>query len=235
MKTSLHYIRIYLLLLTVGIICSGSLFAQEFKTIFDSTKPLHISGFGGPIVEFSAVEGTFATSTGGGGAMILNNYFFGGYGMGLSTNNYKEIIGNEPGTSIIHDYSNVPISFGHGGFWIGGFIKPSEAIHFALSTKIGWGAISFMDRMNQNNNNINYDQYNIIDNVFVLTPQVEVEINFTHWFKLNAGLGYRIVTGTDLTYRAYSSELQYLGKKKYFNNNEFSSLTGTISFLFGGF
>jgi hypothetical protein len=88
--------------------------------------------------------------------------------------------------------------------------------------------------MNQTNN---YHYYNesVNDNVFVFTPQAEVEFNMARWFKVNLGIGYRLVTGTSLTYDAYTTDLQYIGKEKYFNNNEFSSFVGTVSLLFGGF
>jgi hypothetical protein len=223
--------RIQILLVVFSLVFSGQLISQEFKTIFDTQKPVRISGFGGPIVEFSGVDGSFATSVGGGGAMILNNFFIGGYGMGLATAHYKNIATFDPYNSIFTDYSNQPINFGHGGFWIGGNIKPTEAIHLAFSAKIGWGSIGYMDEMN----NYHYYKESIIDNVFVFTPQAEVEFNMARWFKVNLGVGYRMVAGTDLTYNVYTTDLVYGGKEKYFENSEFSSFTGAISLLFGGF
>ena len=218
-------------MVAIGLLFSGQIISQEYKTIFDSQKPIHIGGFGGPVVEFSGVDGSFATSVGGGGGMILNDFFIGGYGMGLSTLHYKDITTLDPARMILIDYSSQSINFGHGGFWIGGALHPAEAIHLAVSAKIGWGSIGFMNQTN------NYHYYNesVNDNVFVFTPQAEVEFNMARWFKVNLGIGYRLVTGTSLTYDAYTTDLQYIGKEKYFNNNEFSSFVGTVSLLFGGF
>jgi hypothetical protein len=229
MKTRQKFLILFVIVCSIA---NFSASAQEYRTIFDSNKPLHIGGFGGPLVEFSGVNGEFAVSAGGGGAMIVNNFFFGGYGLGLSTFHYKDIILFNTYTGEIRDFSDVPVSFGHGGFWIGGMMHPAEAIHLACSAKIGWGSISLyepMDPYTYNHNNT------IEDVVFVMTPQIEAEFNLARWFKVNVGLGYRIVTGTDLEYEAYDLDLMYIGTKKYFNNNEFNSFTGTISLLFGGF
>ncbi|PKP52285.1 MAG: hypothetical protein CVT92_09770 [Bacteroidetes bacterium HGW-Bacteroidetes-1] len=127
---------------------------QSFKTIFDHTKQLHISGFGGPIVEFSTIANDFAVSSGGGGGVIVNNIFIGAYGIGLSTNHYSDVCYVHPASSssIPYNYSNDRINFGHGGFWIGGSFKPQEALHLSLSSKLGWGNISFYDNNVQNQN-----------------------------------------------------------------------------------
>jgi len=90
---------------------------QKFKTIFDNNKELRISGFGGPIVEFSSVINEFAVSNGGGGGIIINNFFIGGYGIGLSTNHLKDISYVHPTSSsgLPFIYSNERINFGHDG------------------------------------------------------------------------------------------------------------------------
>ncbi len=233
MKTH-HKIQTFLFVLALTSVLSAN--AQEFKTIFDTQKPLHISGFGGPLVEFSGVNKEFAVSAGGGGALIINNLFIGGYGLGLSTYHYKDIMVYEANNSVFRDYSHVPINFGHGGFWLGGSMKPNNALHLAGSIKIGWGAISFYNDYQYNNQYPNqYMEPAIMDHVFVLTPQLEAEINLARWFKINVGVGYRMVTGTDLTYVAYTQDLMYIGQQKYFDNSEFNSFTGTVSLLFGGF
>jgi hypothetical protein len=39
-------------------------------------------GFGGPIFEISSIADESIVSVGGGGALIMDNFFFGGYGIG---------------------------------------------------------------------------------------------------------------------------------------------------------
>jgi hypothetical protein len=64
--------------LAVGV----SAFSQqkEFRTIFDN-QDVRISGMGGPFMQFTAVAGEFGHMMGGGGAVLLNDFFFGGYGL----------------------------------------------------------------------------------------------------------------------------------------------------------
>lgn len=205
---------------------------QKFKTIFDNNKELRISGFGGPIVEFSSVINEFAVLNGGGGGVIINNFFVGGYGIGLSTNHFKDISYVHPASSsgLSFIYSNERINFGHGGLWLGGSLNPSEAIHLAFSTKLGWGNINMIEE-----NDSRYVLYHFTDNVFVIQPQIEAEMNITRWFKVNFGLGYRFVTGIDEKVYVIDVAGGTPQMKQFFKSNEFNSLTGTVSLLFGGF
>jgi hypothetical protein len=205
---------------------------QTFRTIFDNNETLRISGFGGPIIEFSSVVNEFAVSSGGGGGVIINNFFIGGYGIGLSSNHFKDISYVHPTSSsgLPFIYSNERINFGHGGFWLGGSLKPNEAIHLAYSTKLGWGSINMIEE-----DNSKYLLYHFTDNVFVIQPQIEAEMNITRWFKVNFGLGYRFVTGIDEKVLDVGSPGGMAQWKQFFKTKDFNSLTGTVSLLFGGF
>ncbi len=37
------------------------------------------------------------------------------------------------------------------------------------------------------------------DNVFVITPEVNLGLNLLKWMRLNVGVGYRVVTGVNET------------------------------------
>ncbi|MFC2111389.1 hypothetical protein ACFLQ5_02945 [Bacteroidota bacterium] len=202
---------------------SAAILAQENKEtqyLFQNGN-ISISGFGGFTTEFSSIQSEFAVLTGGGGAAIFNQkFFFGGYGMGLSTKH------NRHDLDSIVDGKNNRISFGHGGFWIGYVHNSHKAVHFCTSAKMGWGQISIYDEY--------YDykdpnEYLAKDNVFVVTPQLEMELNLTKWLKINFAGGYRIVTGVD---KSYSIN----GISKYFyDDSDYSGPVANISFLFGGF
>jgi hypothetical protein len=60
-------------------------------------------------------------------------------------------------------------------------------------------------------------------------------MNITRWFKVNFGLGYRIVTGVDEKVLDAGVAGGAPQMKQFFKSNEFNSLTGTVSLLFGGF
>lgn len=163
-----------------------------------------VSGFGGTMIDFSSIKGELAVSNGGGGAVLLNNtFFFGGYGSGLSNRLQLDIDG--------HDNAN--LHFGHGGFWLGYIRKPEEMIHFSGSMKVGWGNVDLKNgSLGVGNNRL------VNDNVFVMIPQGEVEVNITKWFKANAAIGYRAVTGLN---------------SDYLRNSDLSSLNFSLGFWFG--
>ncbi len=90
--------------------------------LFDQLSDVRISGFGGTMTEFSLVEGEFAVSQGGGGAVIFNQKFFiGGYGMGLATMHRR---------NDLPDYGNLILAFGHGGLWSGYLFNSWKLLHF---------------------------------------------------------------------------------------------------------
>ncbi|HOW26105.1 MAG TPA: hypothetical protein PK711_10600 [Bacteroidales bacterium] len=213
-----------ILLMGILFLCSSNVFSQEEKEmqylLSGSNRP-SISGFGGPMVEFSSVEGDFAVFVGGGGAIIFNQtFYFGGYGEGLTTSHYRYDL------SDITDIQEPKISLGHGGFWLGYVNKSFKAIHPAASLKIGWGKISLYD---DNWNDYNPENYVAQDGIFTLIPQLEVEVNLTSWFKLNVGAGYRWMTGMDKQYSQGGTMYDY------YESSDYSSPVGTISLLFGGF
>jgi len=144
---------------------------DEVKTVMGTIKINRISGFGGPIMSFTALNGEFAHIMGGGGGVILNNIFIGGYGEGV-TNTLT--IG---GTASLTDFD-----FGHGGFWVGYEIGHKMIIHPVISSRIGWGSLTGYDEINSKD---------VKDNFFVLIPTISAEINLTRFFKVNIGAEYR--------------------------------------------
>ena len=209
----------------ISLFISSSAFSQEDKQIqylFQGNEKITVSGFGGPIVEFSSINNEFALFVGGGGAVLFNHAFFvGGYGEGLTTGHYRYDLKDELGIPA------PKIAFGHGGFWLGYIHKPLNAVHAGISSKIGWGQVSLYDPY------FSYDphDYRARDGVFVFIPQLEVELNLFPWFKVNVGAGYRLVSGLNKTYKD-PKRGDYV---QYYQNSDFSSFEGSISFLFGWF
>ncbi len=162
-----------IIIIPVFVLAFTGLNAQEneIQTLFGSGT--RISGFGGPTMSFTSINGEFAHMMGGGGGVLLGDFFIGGYGEGL--------------TNAINAGGN-RIKLGHGGFWTGYSFMASKALHPALSAQIGWGSITQTDD----------NHYHLSsDNVFVLNPAIELEMNFTKFFRLGVGAHYRFVTGVD--------------------------------------
>ncbi len=149
---------------------------DEVQTIMNSFELKRIRGFGGPTLSFSSVGDEFALFTGGGGGLIINNFFIGGYGEGLSATSHQNDL------TKLHD-----IEFRHGGFWLGYEFMHHKMIHPVFSVRTGWGSIEGVQ------NNISYS-----DNVFVLKPTLAAEVNFTRFMKVNVGAEYRQVFNAEL-------------------------------------
>lgn len=227
--------QIKILLFVVALFVTGSLYSQDDEPRFllhNSTGKVNVSGFGALTTGFSQFDNDLAVYNGGGGAVLLNQtMYFGVYGMGLSTQHGRDgfTINSHEGTSIT--YEQVYTQFGHGGFWLGYIHKSHKPVHFGASTKFGWGSASLTDQQYSSG----YDEpcsYNsiITDDVFVFTPQVEVEMNLLKWFKINASAGYQFVTGLDKYYINESGN-----QVDFFNSSDFNQPVFNLSFVFGWF
>ena len=191
------------LLISLIAFSSFSLFSQDSrpKTLIGN-DPEEISGFGSALFSFTTIDGRLSTLTGGGGAVLFDNTFFiGGYGLGLAGNKEQTINGE-----------NYSTSYGHGGFWLGYNIKPTELVHFGVDTKLGWGSIETKSSA--------LVEGEEVDDVFIFNPSAFVEANISYWFKVNAGIGFQKTIGVDTDF---------------FKTTDFDGPTFNIGLLFGWF
>ena len=208
---------LFILILFIEVI---SLNAQdkEYKTIFGSEE-VSITGFGGPFMSFSSVAGQFAHMMGGEGGIIVNNkVLFGGYGIGKTTRtllNDNRFNNTEFANRYLDgDASNIQqleIDFGHGGLFAGYVINGNAAFHPVIMLQFGWGGVSVSDN--------NYTPI-ISDNIFVLNPILELEMNVTKFLRIGFGANYNLVAGVNI-----------LG----YEDADFSSPGAFLSFKFGWF
>jgi hypothetical protein len=197
------------LMLAIGLTAMAQ--EREYQTLanFDNAR---ISGQGGPFMQFTGIDGEFAHMLGGGGAILLGDFWFGGYGIGLTNRVYvDEMSHNSPNYDYNSgDYLNVS----HGGFWMGYSLFGDFPVHVAISSLVGWGQISV--------SNEGYAS-GLQDGVFVICPTLEVELNLTRFFRLGVGASYNIYTFVDsYNLPGYSS-------------SDFSAPGGFMSFKFGWF
>ena len=176
---------------------------REYRTLLDD-QDLRISGMGGPFMQFTSVAGEFGHMMGGGGAVMLNNFFFGGYGLGL-TNAIPDYVNQNPSDRL---------TLGHGGFWLGYSLFGEKPIHFTFSSLIGWGEFGVIQ---------DYGTYPFVrDQVFVLAPTAEVELNLTRYLRIGAGVSYNLYAMVDDNMHGYTS-------------SNLSAPAGFLSFKFGWF
>ena len=180
---------------------------DEFKTIFQKKedKRIKITGFGGPMMSFTAIEKDFVHMMGGGGVILVGNTFFGGYGMGKT---------NKTTYKYDEEYN---LGFGHGGLWFGYIMGPYKPVHFTISVQTGWGNIS---------RNLDLPDADVepvsSESIFVLTPIAELEMNFSRFVRIGIGGSLSYVSGPGITKTAYTT-------------NDFLKPAITLSFKFGYF
>ena len=146
-------------------------FAQS-ETLFAN---LEISGFGGPTFSLSQLNNQSTVFAGGGGGLIIGDFFIGGFGEGGNLTN-----------TIINEES-YDLDLGYGGLWLGYSFFNRKAIHPFMSLKLASGDLDFTASSN--------DQTVESTNIQVLIPEVGIEFNLTHWIRLVTHLGYREVAG----------------------------------------
>lgn len=203
----------------------------KMRYIFSGEQEINISGMGGPTVGFTSIGDEFAVTAGGQGAVLFNQKFFiGGYGEGVATiheRNYAIY------SSFLDDnkiYNDLNMQLGHGGFWLGYIHNPNRAVHLGLSSKFGFGAISLFEGQFHADRAEDF----AYDNVFVVNPQIEVELNLLKWMKMNVGFGYQLVAGINKEYKFKDSHGDVV-LEKYFDQGDFNKPIGHITFLFGWF
>lgn len=161
---------------------SVTVFSQEreYQSLVDF-KEVRVSGMGSPFMQFTGINGEFAHMMGGGGALLLNDFWIGGYGLGL-TNSIRV-------DDVIYP-DDAYFTASHGGFWLGYSLFGDRAIHISVSTLLGWGELG------TSRHGDNYSENN--DGIFVIVPTLEVEVNLTRYFRLSAGGTYNIYTFVNL-------------------------------------
>ncbi|MEL6941469.1 MAG: hypothetical protein AAFO82_02280, partial [Bacteroidota bacterium] len=105
------------LLFFIGLFLSAhTLLAQADQTLFNRGR---IGGFGAPIFDYYNIssEGDIDIASGGGGALILGDFFIGGYGVG--------------DISRIETLENGRAEFdlAHGGLWLGFTPLQQSVVH----------------------------------------------------------------------------------------------------------
>lgn len=172
---------------------------DEQKTLL--SDDVTVTGFGGLFMSLTQIEDNYVHMMGGGGAMIFaEKFFFGGYGLGMTTN-----LEASKG-----QFKEKEMDFGHGGLWLGFIFFNKSTIHPTLSTFVGWGNVSARSVTT------GYTDRETFDNFFVVSPVLEVEINVAKFFRIGIGGTYHYYTNisfSDYTNQDFSSPGAYLSLK----------------------
>jgi len=199
------------LFIIFAILAVTTMMAQE-KTMFGSSPDISHGGFGAPVVKFTSINGEFGVLAGGRGGWLINHQIsLGIAGYGLATN--TQLDGFADGKVRYLD-------FGYGGFELEYIMANNEVIHLTVSGLIGAGGTNYRfsndyyDGYDWDENEVNSDAF------FVGEPTVNAELNVTTFFRINVGIGYRFVSGSN---------------NNYITDSELSGVSGQIQLKFGSF
>ena len=181
-------------------------FGQE-QTLVGSGEISH-GGFGGPVFKYTQIKGEPAVLVGGRGGWIINHTFvIGGGGYGLVNQIEADYLINNK-----HPF----INFGYGGLELEYIIQSDQVVHFSVYTLIGAGGITYKEDIWND-----WDDWSSAsDEFFVFEPAINVEINIISFFRINAGVTYRFISGV------YYSDLQ---------NSDLAGFSGALTLKFGSF
>lgn len=190
----------------ITLLLSIQIFAQE-QTLVGNGEITN-GGFGGPVIKYTQIKNEPAVLIGGRGGWIINHTFvIGGGGYGLA----NQIEGDN-----FIDFSKPYINFGYGGLELEYIIQSDQIVHFSVYTLIGAGGVNYRDNMHSSWDNWDYNS----DEFFVLEPALNVEVNITSFFRINAGANYRYISGVN-----YDN----------LKNEDLAGFSGVLTLKFGNF
>ncbi|MFP4091665.1 MAG: hypothetical protein ACLFUB_10650 [Cyclobacteriaceae bacterium] len=136
--------------------------------------------FASLMYEYATIDGMPRQSRGLGAALLFNGQtFLGFYGTSLREHSHLALTeGN-----VRHALQG--IRFDQMGLWLGYIHQPEKRLHMMIHTQLGTGGVSYEKT-----------EEGIIPSaqVFVVNPQLALQLNVTRWLSLSAGLGYRWVS-----------------------------------------
>jgi hypothetical protein len=199
----------YLAFLFMLFAFAANVAAEEQTLIKDNSEK---RGFGGAVVKYTSVYDQGAVMIGGRGGWIFNHSLvLGGGGYGV----VSEVDAPE---GVMPEQAPLDIEFGYGGFEVEYIIHPNSLGHFSLYTLFGAGDIHYVKDVgpvSKSNQTVGKSDF-----VFVIEPAVNGELNVTTWFRVNAGVTYRLVT--DVEQEALKS-------------GDFRGVSATLTLKFGRF
>ncbi|MCF6268312.1 MAG: hypothetical protein L3J41_01215 [Melioribacteraceae bacterium] len=193
----------------------------SFYNFFAQEKTLVSSGitsngwFGAPVMKIAELNNQSSLIIGARGGWIINNSIVLGGGMyGLASNVTVDVI---DGDLFSEDTEN--LHFMYGGFELEYIISPMEIFHVSLYTLLGLGSVSYNNFGDGNTNNF-YSNHQTGNSFFIAEPAINLEVNVTHFFRIDLGVGYRYTYGAD-----YQT----------INDNTVSGFNGIVTLKFGKF
>ncbi|MHB9030773.1 MAG: hypothetical protein ACYC9O_18550, partial [Candidatus Latescibacterota bacterium] len=172
------------------------------------------SGFGGPVIKYTRIHDQNAFLVGGRGGWFFNHsLMLGGGGYGVISE-----VDAPSGALGPWEKSPLDIEFGYLGLEIEYLRNSGSLLHYNFYTLLGGGADNYVkDAGSVWDSN---EQSGETDFMLVMEPAITGELNVTPWFRLNAGISWRLVSGVE---------------QAGLDNSDFSGPSAALTLKFGRF
>jgi hypothetical protein len=164
------------------------------RTLLDGSGKLDHGGYGGFLTRGSSVNGDPALFVGArGGWLIDHRLLIGAAGMG------QTLTVDAPAASIA-GYPDVRhLEFGYGGGYFAYHFMPGAVVHPVASVLVGAGGLTLSNRHYEEMHDDAEDSFETaVNGVFIIEPEVALEVNVAEVTRLQGTLSYRRTVGVDL-------------------------------------
>lgn len=183
---------------------------DEFKTIFGGKT---LGGYGGIGVGYTLIEDRPGVTFDARGGVVMGHYFalgIGGSGF-VNTSEYVQA-----------DNANISLAGGYGGIFAEFILFPRSQVHLSFPVLAGIGGIaatSFIEDAYYYEYQSNVEQTSVF---MIVEPAVELEFNFTRFFRMSGYFSYRYTTDVEMD-------------NLYASNDALINYSAGIRFKFGKF
>jgi hypothetical protein len=169
--------------------------SSETQTLFNY-HDIDITGYGGPYMSTTEINGKQAYFMGGRGAALIGRTFIiGGGGMGLlHPESRSDLSGQHYGGELKY------VNMGYGGAIIGLALFQPSILNLSATTLIGGGGLVFSNQSEYDEeHHSDSGQYqntsSKVEEFFIAEPEVMMHLNLTRWMRIGVGLSYRYTYG----------------------------------------
>jgi hypothetical protein len=186
---------------------------DEIQTLFPRGRGGSVGGYGELSVLYSQIDGRDAFIFGARAGVLMGHMMT----LGLCGSGFFNDPKPYPGIP-----DDVSIAGGYGGLFFEPILLPKFPVHIAIPVTIGVGGVAAARMYDYSVNNDYYLEES--DAYMVIEPGIELEFNFTRFFRFSIGGYYRYTTDVDL----------YVGTVKV-PTDILRGFSGGINFKFGKF
>jgi len=154
---------------------STTSYAIERDYIFQGNN--ENGGFGGPVLRAADINGNVQAMGGMRGAWLINHRYYLGGAL----------------YSVFNEIEKTNLKLTYGGLWLGMIFEPAKLTNFSVDILLGGGDLR------DGNYSTDNTFYGSRDSFLLAEPSVNVNLNLSKLTKLEFGLSYRFVTGSDKT------------------------------------